>query len=584
VREGAEEAGERTVREGAEETGERTVREGAEETGERTVREGAEETGERTAREGAEETGERSAREGAEEAGERGARTEATARQANEIADDFRRKADEVLETAPPLQQRVNQVTGVDKGPSYTEAQDELRDWYRKMEADARPVQVSGTRTDGPYGWNYGYEVTEFPHGVTHVKIKVHLQPGAGVTPADLARVQADARVGVDQYYNFQHTVTNSSGNPSRLHVEVEYVTDPTQAHLRVDVHGGEGHANLSNWYVESSPTVHAHELGHQMGLVDEYVDPSVANRATPTSPGVAHDQGLMTNFWADDGAGGMMPHPNTHLPQRNLDEIGDDIRRQAGASSSPPTSSTAPPAPNVGDDIAATAPNAPRSSHTAAEQARRDRLNEIDREYRTLIDNPPPGRTADDMRYERHRARSEADGRAPLDRAEWEESRDLMRGNAERGLREQDAVIDDLGLRNNNRGTPTEYRVQAGDQMPDGRPVPSELVGVTTRPDSITPHEWVEVKSMAGGTPDNPQVLYDSPQLRAQRVGAAADNGKVSNVILVTPDPTTVRPSRELASRLEESGGAVYCRGADGYHRWNVDDLAPGGGTWERV
>lgn len=80
----------------------------------------------------------------------------------------------------------------------------------RQMEADARPVQVSGTRTDGPYGWNYGSEVTEFPHGVTEVRIKVHFQPGAGVTPADLARVEADARVGVNQYYNFQHTVTSS--------------------------------------------------------------------------------------------------------------------------------------------------------------------------------------------------------------------------------------------------------------------------------------------------------------------------------------------------------------------------------------
>jgi hypothetical protein len=65
------------------------------------------------------------------------------------------------------------------------------------------------------------------------------------VTPADLARVEADARVGVDRYYNFQHTIANSSGNPSRLHVEVNYVTDPAQAHLRVDVHGGAGDANL---------------------------------------------------------------------------------------------------------------------------------------------------------------------------------------------------------------------------------------------------------------------------------------------------------------------------------------------------
>ena len=363
----------RAAREGAEEVGERAGREGAEELGEagaeRAGREGAEELGE----EGAERTGREGAEEAGESAAERGARTEATARQAQELADDFRRQADEVLETAPPLQRQVDNVTGVTKGAEYDEAQEQLRQWYRQMEADARPVQASGTRADGPYGWEYGYEVTEFPHGVTHVQINVHLAPGAGVTLADLARVEADARVGVDRYYNFQHTITNSSGNPSRLHVEVNYVTDPAQAHLRVDVHGGAGNANLSNWYVNSDPTVHAHELGHQMGLRDEYLDAAAPNRATPTSPGYQDDQGLMTNFWSAGPNGGAAPHPNTHLPQRNLDEIAGDIRSTAPA---PPTTGTTPPSPaQVGDDVAgaadgpARAPDAPRV--TGADDAR---------------------------------------------------------------------------------------------------------------------------------------------------------------------------------------------------------------------
>ena len=113
---------------------------------------------------------------------------------------------------------------------------------------------------------------------VTEVTIKVHLKPGQGVTPDDLARVRADALKGVDHYYNSGKTLPN--GN--RLRVNVEYTDDAADAHLAVDVHPRAGHANQVNWYVDSPPTTHAHELGHQMGLYDEYVDPMTVLAASP--------------------------------------------------------------------------------------------------------------------------------------------------------------------------------------------------------------------------------------------------------------------------------------------------------------
>ena len=98
-------------------------------------------------------------------------------------------------------------------------------------------------------------------------------------------------------------------------------------------LHPGEGRADLSTWYVQSDPTVHAHELGHQMRFRDEYVDATVPNRATPTSPGVANDGGLMTNFWERDPVTGRsVPRADTHLPQRNVDELGAEIRAQRQA------------------------------------------------------------------------------------------------------------------------------------------------------------------------------------------------------------------------------------------------------------
>ncbi len=87
-------------------------------------------------------------------------------------------------------------------------------------------------------------------------------------------------------------------------------------------VHPGEGRSNLTNWHVEDQPVVPAHELGHQVGLRDEYVDPRVPDRATPTSPGVAQDESLMGNFWRTDPEGNVVPAPETSLQPRHLDDI----------------------------------------------------------------------------------------------------------------------------------------------------------------------------------------------------------------------------------------------------------------------
>jgi hypothetical protein len=84
-----------------------------------------------------------------------------------------------------------------------------------------------------------------------------------GISAADMDRLRANVVQGVDQHYNFQHTVQGVSGQDSRLHLEVEFVDNPADAHLAVQVHQGSGRANLSNWFVGDAPTVHAHEIGH---------------------------------------------------------------------------------------------------------------------------------------------------------------------------------------------------------------------------------------------------------------------------------------------------------------------------------
>jgi hypothetical protein len=254
------------------------------------------------------------------------------------------------LNEPPPLQRQLDQVTGVEKGPAYEQAQAQLREFYRQMELEAQQVtEVRGAKTDGPYWWNYGHDAQEFCHGLVNVRYRVFLDGQTNaIPPTDLERLQANVIRGIDQHYNFQHTIRGPSGQERRVHLEVEFVADPRDAHLMVTVHPGNGRAYLSDWFVDGHPTTHAHEVGHgAFGLGDEYVDPDVPSRATPTSPGVSNDQSLMGDYWVYAPDGTRAPAPGTRLHQRHLDEMSNSMGHR-GASSPDAHAGSAAPSPRA--------------------------------------------------------------------------------------------------------------------------------------------------------------------------------------------------------------------------------------------
>jgi hypothetical protein len=86
-------------------------------------------------------------------------------------------------------------------------------------------------------------------------------------------------------------------------------------------------------WFVGDDPMIHAHEVGHHVGLSDEYVEsPSAALPATgrdrPDAPNVRDDRGVMGNFFRDSG-GGAFVDPGTRVQERYLNEIGETIAEQ---------------------------------------------------------------------------------------------------------------------------------------------------------------------------------------------------------------------------------------------------------------
>jgi hypothetical protein len=232
----------------------------------------------------------------------------------------------------------------VDKGPQFDSASRDFSSFYGDQSRQAREtLQVSNSRLDQmvdefgvpmynsdgtPYG--YGgegrFDVNRYTNAsgehLTEITMKVHLEAGEGVTPEELARVQADATAGVDHYYNSGHRLPNGD----HLNVKVEFVDNAGDAHLSVDLTSGKGHADQTHWFTEGegNSTVHAHELGHQLGLMDEYYDPRARFRNAADSLDVTHDGSLMGNFWGSDGK----VSEGTGIRERHLQQIHDDIQR----------------------------------------------------------------------------------------------------------------------------------------------------------------------------------------------------------------------------------------------------------------
>lgn len=158
--------------------------------------------------------------------------------------------------------------------------------------APAAPTQVSNRISDSPYGWWAKYEVS-FVGTECRLNVKVRLVPDAGVSAADVARIQTQTTEAVTRMWDRRFIITDTSTHKHHaLRVSITYVA--SGEHLAVNLHAGSGGADLTNWFVNGAANSRAHEIGHQLGLKDEYIDARAPSRATATSPGVFTDHSIM--------------------------------------------------------------------------------------------------------------------------------------------------------------------------------------------------------------------------------------------------------------------------------------------------
>jgi hypothetical protein len=170
------------------------------------------------------------------------------------------------------------------------------------------PTQVTNLNREdrreglGPIQWTSAYEV-DFVGSECRLNINAKINRDAGVTEAQETAVKNETRTEFLRIWDNKFSLTESGAGTGTfaLRVTVTYVT--SGEHVAIALHAGEGTDNRRNWFVSSNATDRAHEMGHQLGLLDEYVDPDVPNRATATSPGVFTDHSIMGNYYNEGRA-----------------------------------------------------------------------------------------------------------------------------------------------------------------------------------------------------------------------------------------------------------------------------------------
>lgn len=162
-------------------------------------------------------------------------------------------------------------------------------------------TEVSQAISDAPYGWTAAYSFQKRSDGSLQVIIKAKISADDGITPKQIAKVKSQTQSAFQKYWNNKFTLTDAAGTKHPLGISLQFVD--SAEHLHVSLHAGEGRDNLSNWYVDSIANDRAHELGHQLGMKDEYVDAGATDRATATAPGVFTDHSIMGNYYEEGAA-----------------------------------------------------------------------------------------------------------------------------------------------------------------------------------------------------------------------------------------------------------------------------------------
>ncbi|WP_447002022.1 toxin glutamine deamidase domain-containing protein [Saccharothrix isguenensis] len=202
---------------------------------------------------------------------------------------------------------------GLLKTSTITAGQVDLKAWRGLIAYDLRDLDVGGA-------W------------VRDFTVKLHLNPDGSVTDRQVADLRTRTRQGVESLFNRGNRLPRGG----QFHVTVEFVTDPADAHAQIDVTPS-GRPNQFTWPTDSSPGALGHEIGHFLGLHDEYfeVDGSVPVFQHQDGQGrVVDDSGPMTH---------RLDEPDASVKPRHLWLLENHMRALESSTIQPPSAPITP-------------------------------------------------------------------------------------------------------------------------------------------------------------------------------------------------------------------------------------------------
>ncbi|MTE11561.1 toxin glutamine deamidase domain-containing protein [Nocardia aurantiaca] len=185
-----------------------------------------------------------------------------------------------IVTTAPhpgsehPLEvrRRIDKVTGVERDPELAKARQEFEDFYKEQNTEAaKPTHVT-PRDGGSPTAATGYEVRRFSYGpgekLTTLTVKVHLEQIGTVPPEHLREIADQLHSTADRVFNTGERLLSGD----RLHVELEFVDDPADAHLKASVGNPHEIVDPTVWNHETPTDVLAERLRDHLGLSTDTV------------------------------------------------------------------------------------------------------------------------------------------------------------------------------------------------------------------------------------------------------------------------------------------------------------------------
>ncbi|MEP7151918.1 MAG: PEP-CTERM sorting domain-containing protein [Nitrospira sp.] len=144
------------------------------------------------------------------------------------------------------------------------------------------PLYTDQGQTYGPFGSNYGY--TQIFDGATVVRhVELNFTFDQNFTTAQQQMFRSTAESGVEGIWNNRAVITDTMTQRS-FPLLVDVTTTGPVFDQNTFVNSGPGRSNTSIWYAGSvTAGVMAHEVGHYLGLYDEYIGGAVDRYPNPT-------------------------------------------------------------------------------------------------------------------------------------------------------------------------------------------------------------------------------------------------------------------------------------------------------------